>query len=683
MSLLLADSNLSEPEGMEVRYLRFEMVCICADLVKPRKHVLSDLKPYVCTFEDCELKLFSDRQTWFSHELKDHRKEWNCHFCAHSPFDKAATYRAHLTTNHPNAFVEDQLPALFEMSQKPLFKISPTDCPFCDDWEDHLRAINSHISAEESLVVTPNQFEHHVGAHMAQLALFAIPRGYTEEGEADSANAAPQMDSDHSSLDDSLPDLATAEQFRKCEDILEELAELAHTGLPDTRKLQFPEFSASISYDLGRRLVRVSPVNLPLISQKLETGVYTDISDFCLDLILFFSLCRLCDNNNDRPPRDDDYYALMAFHQWWGSLAGSDCPNDFVEFEKIIFQTSRQIKWSLWRANKISPEPDANTEESCRVKIQLMNGTTVYRRFFKSADLEDVYVFVECHELIKDGSRFPPLDEPNGYIPEYSFRLRSRDVPEYRFDLQMGTIGDFMGSFADLMVVELQKGEEPQTLSQTKQRSLSPKQTPRVDGTTFMPGDTHFPTSGNDERTMLQSPGASSTSSSSAKTHDKMDPSTLVVMSPHAATEVATGMDLLSITASCVGLQNGLGRASHAVVSFKNGIGGNRFPNGLAIDALNALDDSLISLKTIMEHLVDAIKCYTSEPIPQESQSLFVQTISGCTSITVDIEETLKRHEGRKPIKFLSFTLSGVSEIKRLHSSLEFYTSSLQLVLTM
>ncbi|KAH6719114.1 hypothetical protein BKA61DRAFT_473803, partial [Leptodontidium sp. MPI-SDFR-AT-0119] len=160
-----------------------------------KKHVLSDLKPYVCTFEDCELKLFSDRHTWFSHELKDHRQEWRCYFCSHYPFENSDSYQRHLASHHPESFVKAQLPALLEMSQKALSKLSPTDCPFCDDWEQRLRIINPHIPATEALAVTPSQFQHHLGAHMEQLALFAIPRGYTEEGEADSGNAAPQIDS--------------------------------------------------------------------------------------------------------------------------------------------------------------------------------------------------------------------------------------------------------------------------------------------------------------------------------------------------------------------------------------------------------------------------------------------------------------------------------------------------------
>ena len=38
---------------------------------------------------------------------------------------------------------------------------------------------------------TQDQFEHHVVAHLEQFALFAIPRGYTEVGDADFAKAAP------------------------------------------------------------------------------------------------------------------------------------------------------------------------------------------------------------------------------------------------------------------------------------------------------------------------------------------------------------------------------------------------------------------------------------------------------------------------------------------------------------
>ncbi|KAE9376716.1 hypothetical protein N431DRAFT_453112 [Stipitochalara longipes BDJ] len=236
-----------------------------------KKHVLSDLKPYVCTFEDCELKPFSDQQTWFSHELKDHRKEWKCPFCAHSAFKKSIAYHDHLTTHHPQAFTEDQLPALFEMSQKPFLKMSPTDCPFCDDWEERLRAVNLHISANENLVITLSQFQHHVGAHMVQLALFAILRGYTEEGEADSANAAPQIDADDSSLSENEPDLTTAKQLRQCEDVLDSLLNMRKMRIHTITYTYFDSQSFRYNYHVLARSPSVD-VEAELIAIQLRNG---------------------------------------------------------------------------------------------------------------------------------------------------------------------------------------------------------------------------------------------------------------------------------------------------------------------------------------------------------------------------------------------------------------------------
>jgi hypothetical protein len=346
---------------------------------------------------------------------------------------------------------------------------------------------------------------------MVQLALFAIPRGYTEEGEADSANAISQIESDDSSLGDNPPDLVTAEQFRKCEDILDELIELGGYSYhyEDMRQFQFPTFSASIPY-FGRT-VRVSPVDFPQISQKLQTGVYSDINAFCLDLVLFFAITRL---RNIGVPQG--HHVIMAFHRSWRSLEGNICPSESFGLENLIYQIELQIQWSLWRANEFPPELGADTREVCRLRLLLKSGGTVERRFSKSAALEEVYAFVECYELIKNGSPLPQVDEPIGYTPEYNFKLGSIIAPKYHLDLQMGTVGDLLGNFADLMVVGLQKGEEPQTLSRIKRRSLSPisEQTPRIDSTTPIPRDNQVPTSGNDELAMPQSPGASSTRNS-------------------------------------------------------------------------------------------------------------------------------------------------------------------------
>ncbi|OXV09550.1 hypothetical protein Egran_02691, partial [Elaphomyces granulatus] len=166
----------------KLRVVHLEEVAI----LRQCKHVMRDLKPYVCTSETCDLKLFADRHTWFTHELQNHLVEWRCCFCSYSPQQSLKDFRDHVRKKHAGMFVDGQLPALARACQQPIDRLSPTACPFCDEWEAALRKSNSHISATTELVVTPQQFRHHVGRHMEQLALFAIPRGYKESGDAGS-----------------------------------------------------------------------------------------------------------------------------------------------------------------------------------------------------------------------------------------------------------------------------------------------------------------------------------------------------------------------------------------------------------------------------------------------------------------------------------------------------------------
>lgn len=160
---------------------------------------MRDLKPYVCTSEECDMKLFPDRHTWFTHELQNHLVDWKCCFCSHDCYQALDKFEKHVRKTHADNFTEDQLPALVKVCQRPLSSILPAACPFCDTWEDDLRHLNQHVSADEVLVVTPRQFQHHVGHHMEQLALFAIPRGYKETGDADSDRAVPAEGSNESS----------------------------------------------------------------------------------------------------------------------------------------------------------------------------------------------------------------------------------------------------------------------------------------------------------------------------------------------------------------------------------------------------------------------------------------------------------------------------------------------------
>jgi hypothetical protein len=146
-----------------------------------RKHVFRDLKPYICTFEDCDIKLFSDRREWFEHELLHHRAQWHCDFCGKNDFRSLKIFQDHIHSRHIQSMTDDQLDALGEASKRFVNCVPALDCPFCHEWEAKLRLANLNISADEIVVVTPDQFRSHVGAHMQQLALFSIPRGFLQD----------------------------------------------------------------------------------------------------------------------------------------------------------------------------------------------------------------------------------------------------------------------------------------------------------------------------------------------------------------------------------------------------------------------------------------------------------------------------------------------------------------------
>ncbi|KAI9791856.1 MAG: hypothetical protein M1816_003401 [Peltula sp. TS41687] len=179
--------------------------CLTIQKVRSRRawkrHVFSDLQPYVCTFEECGLRMFSERHVWFEHELQAHRKQWCCNACSHPSFHSPEPFKNHLRDCHTKAFTEAQLPVLIDMCQIPVEKIRPTACPLCDDWKVMSTDPDSHGT---TAVVTPSQFRRHLGRHLEQLALFALPKRLEDDDMDDlgSDEAAVDLDSGDSIAND-------------------------------------------------------------------------------------------------------------------------------------------------------------------------------------------------------------------------------------------------------------------------------------------------------------------------------------------------------------------------------------------------------------------------------------------------------------------------------------------------
>lgn len=123
------------------------------------RHVIMDLEPYQCTFDDCVRadKTFGVREEWFQHELDNHRlrKVWYCQPCS-DEFDQRELFEMHLIKKHKTA--TSHLSTMVSLCQK--FSentIMDQACPFCG-----LSKMTSQV------------LKDHVADHMEQLALMTI-----------------------------------------------------------------------------------------------------------------------------------------------------------------------------------------------------------------------------------------------------------------------------------------------------------------------------------------------------------------------------------------------------------------------------------------------------------------------------------------------------------------------------
>jgi len=134
-------------------------------------------------------------------------------------------------------------------------------------------------------------------------------------------------------------------------------------------------------------------------------------------------------------------------------------------------------------------------------------------------------------------------------------------------------------------------------------------------------------------------------------------------------------MDPLSITATCIGLASTITRTSLTVISFVKDVRGAR-------NDLDAVSRELHSLKIVLELLADDCNDSTNK-IPQTLQKQISGIITNSTGVVVDIEQTLKKHEGGRLSKAATWVASGKSDMIKLQSSLEAHKSALEIALDM
>ena len=205
----------------------------------------------MCTFENCSARLFQSLREWARHELENHRREWRCSLCSLEHFKSAESLDEHVEDHH-SAYTREQISSMQSLSEQYPQVAPMSACTFCDWPTIYKEAGTSHPASEVNADLSTNstsrfppfakkhelsglptacpvvpieQFQKHVGHHLEQLALFALPPPIKESSQTSSnlvAISHPSRGSDDESVSktsahsptsvnsDPLPDLYVA-----------------------------------------------------------------------------------------------------------------------------------------------------------------------------------------------------------------------------------------------------------------------------------------------------------------------------------------------------------------------------------------------------------------------------------------------------------------------------------------
>ncbi|KAL1878220.1 hypothetical protein Daus18300_002137 [Diaporthe australafricana] len=163
-SMAVDGVKLGYGESFECPYCR--TIQSCTNRLSWKKHVFSDLQPYVCTFENCSATPFSTRNDWFQHEMDSHRRKWECILCDNSrpTYSQKAQLATHFEEYHQHAVSQNQMDLILGACETQLTMFDASACPLCSEWEPPL---------EEAIHM--REFRRHLARHLQQISLEALP----------------------------------------------------------------------------------------------------------------------------------------------------------------------------------------------------------------------------------------------------------------------------------------------------------------------------------------------------------------------------------------------------------------------------------------------------------------------------------------------------------------------------
>lgn len=168
-----------------------------------KKHVYRDLQPYVCTFEECLTPddTYESRHRWFSHELQKHRRIWTCGSHCSLAFPSANRLVEHINSISSIPIKNEQIPILIEMRATSFDQAKSSMCLLC-----------------KSLVSGSTQLMKHIGHHLEELSLFALP--ISDKNSDDLDNLQPISSASLNSAEGSEQEVDTVSLKNNAEDRL-------------------------------------------------------------------------------------------------------------------------------------------------------------------------------------------------------------------------------------------------------------------------------------------------------------------------------------------------------------------------------------------------------------------------------------------------------------------------------
>ncbi|EUC47258.1 hypothetical protein COCMIDRAFT_35250 [Bipolaris oryzae ATCC 44560] len=139
-----------------------------------KTHLLQDLQPYSCTYQDCESshQLFRSRREWAEHEAS-HRKVWRCPEHPNAVFHSQLGLEDHLRQAHLDSFPESQLVTIVKVGEATTVDLRER-CPIC----------RAPTDAKEI-----GDLQSHIANHLERIATFALP--HSMEDDSDGASGIP------------------------------------------------------------------------------------------------------------------------------------------------------------------------------------------------------------------------------------------------------------------------------------------------------------------------------------------------------------------------------------------------------------------------------------------------------------------------------------------------------------